>query len=184
MTINSPGHRSCWPCTSRWPRSTGHRVAADLRGTIQNDILKEYQAQKEWIFPPRPSMRLVTDLVAFTPADAPPGGTPSRSPATTSARRAPRPPRSWLSPSANGFAYVESAIEGRPRRRRVRWPRLSFFFNSPHRLLRGDSASPGGPPHLGPLDEGAVRGQGPTNDPCSCGSTPRPRECSLTAQQP
>ncbi|MEZ5168062.1 MAG: methylmalonyl-CoA mutase family protein [Acidimicrobiales bacterium] len=34
---------------------------ADLAGTIQNDILKEYQAQKEYIYPPRPSMRIVTD---------------------------------------------------------------------------------------------------------------------------
>src|SRR6478736_1819298 len=38
---------------------------AELRGTIQTDILKEYIAQKEWIFPPEPSMRLVTDMVEF-----------------------------------------------------------------------------------------------------------------------
>lgn len=38
---------------------------AQLRGTVQNDILKEYIAQKEWIFPPRPSMRLVRDLIAY-----------------------------------------------------------------------------------------------------------------------
>src|SRR3989442_4036158 len=36
-----------------------------LRGTIQNDILKEYQAQKEWIYPPEPSMRLVVDTFEF-----------------------------------------------------------------------------------------------------------------------
>jgi methylmalonyl-CoA mutase N-terminal domain/subunit len=42
-----------------------------LSGTIQNDILKEFIAQKEYIFPPRPSMRLVTDLVAFASAEAP-----------------------------------------------------------------------------------------------------------------
>src|SRR5439155_632717 len=44
---------------------------ARLGGTIQNDILKEYQAQKEFIFPPRPSMRLVTDVIRFTTAEMP-----------------------------------------------------------------------------------------------------------------
>ncbi|MBT5581872.1 MAG: methylmalonyl-CoA mutase, partial [Acidimicrobiaceae bacterium] len=39
---------------------------AQLAGTIQNDILKEYQAQKEYIYPPRPSMRIVTDMIDFT----------------------------------------------------------------------------------------------------------------------
>src|SRR5256712_14084841 len=38
---------------------------AQLRGTVQNDILKEYIAQKEWIFPPRPSLRLVRDSIAY-----------------------------------------------------------------------------------------------------------------------
>src|SRR5437588_10297603 len=44
---------------------------ARLGGTIQNDILKEYQAQKEFIFPPRPSMRIVTDMVRFCTAEMP-----------------------------------------------------------------------------------------------------------------
>src|SRR2546428_11645852 len=38
---------------------------AQLRGTVQNDILKEYIAQKDWIFPPRPSLRLVRDSIAY-----------------------------------------------------------------------------------------------------------------------
>src|SRR5271170_6281195 len=42
-----------------------------LSGTIQNDILKEYQAQKEYVFPPRPSVRLVTDLVRFATSELP-----------------------------------------------------------------------------------------------------------------
>src|SRR2546430_14515066 len=42
-----------------------------LRGTIQNDILKEYQAQKEWIFPPEPSIRLVVDTFEFGSKQAP-----------------------------------------------------------------------------------------------------------------
>ena len=44
---------------------------ARLGGTLQNDILKEYQAQKEFYFPPRPSMRLVSDVMAFTAAEMP-----------------------------------------------------------------------------------------------------------------
>ena len=44
---------------------------AQLGGTIQNDILKEYHAQKEYLFPPRPSMRLVTDVIAFCAAEMP-----------------------------------------------------------------------------------------------------------------
>ena len=42
-----------------------------LAGTIQNDILKEYQAQKEYIYPPRPSMRIITDMVKYTTAEMP-----------------------------------------------------------------------------------------------------------------
>ena len=45
--------------------------SAQLSGTIQNDILKEYQAQKEFVFPPRQSMRLVRDVVSFTTAEMP-----------------------------------------------------------------------------------------------------------------
>ena len=46
-------------------------AARRLGGTLQNDILKEYQAQKEYIFPPRPSMRLVTDMIRFCAAEMP-----------------------------------------------------------------------------------------------------------------
>ena len=72
--------------------------AAELRGTIQTDILKEYIAQKEYIFPPEPSMRLVTDMVEYCSGSCR-SGTRSRSPATTSARPARRPRRSSRSRS-------------------------------------------------------------------------------------
>src|SRR2546425_6127618 len=59
MTINSPAS-VIWAMYLALAEDRG--VAwAKLRGTIQNDILKEYQAQKEWIYPPEPSMRLVVD---------------------------------------------------------------------------------------------------------------------------
>ena len=64
MTINAPGGDPARVLRLR-RREAGRRRATQLRGTIQNDILKEYIAQKEWIFPPEPSMRLVTDMVEF-----------------------------------------------------------------------------------------------------------------------
>src|SRR6188474_3053928 len=62
-----------------------------LAGTVQNDILKEYVARGTYIYPPRASMRIVTDIVASCRS-----GTRSRSAAITSARRAPLPHRKWL----------------------------------------------------------------------------------------
>ena len=76
-----------------------------LSGTIQNDVLKEYQAQKEYIFPPRPSVRLVTDLVRFTTAEMPRwhpvsvSGYHIREAGSTAAQE-------LAFTLANGFAYV------------------------------------------------------------------------------
>ncbi len=99
----------------------------DLAGTIQNDILKEYQAQKEFIFPPRPSMRLVTDSIAFTAAEMPRwhpvsiSGYHIREAGSTAAQE-------LAFTLANGFAYVEAAVAaGLPVDAFA--PRLSFFFN-------------------------------------------------------
>jgi len=101
---------------------------ADLAGTIQNDILKEYQAQKEYIFPPRPSMRIVTDMIDFTSAEMPRwhpvsiSGYHIREAGSTAAHE-------LAFTLANGFAYVEAALaEGQNINQFG--PRLSFFFNS------------------------------------------------------
>ncbi|MGH3003375.1 MAG: methylmalonyl-CoA mutase family protein, partial [Gaiellaceae bacterium] len=69
MTINSPAAilLAFYLCVGE-----GQGVSRDsLRGTIQTDILKEYIAQKEYIFPPEPSMRLVTDMVEFCAREMP-----------------------------------------------------------------------------------------------------------------
>ena len=99
-----------------------------LAGTIQNDILKEYQAQKEYIYPPRPSMRIVTDMVKFTTAELPRwhpisiSGYHIREAGSTAAHE-------LAFTLANGFAYVEAALaEGQDINEFGR--RLSFFFNS------------------------------------------------------
>jgi methylmalonyl-CoA mutase, N-terminal domain len=101
---------------------------ARLGGTLQNDILKEYQAQKEFVFPPRPSMRLVRDTIAFTAAEMPRwhsisiSGYHIREAGSTAAEE-------LAFTLANGFAYVELALQaGLPVDTFA--PRLSFFFNA------------------------------------------------------
>jgi len=101
---------------------------ARLGGTIQNDILKEYQAQKEYIFPPRPSLRLVTDTIAFCAAELPRwhpisiSGYHIREAGSTAAQE-------LAFTLANGFAYVESALQAGLGVDEFA-PRLSFFFNA------------------------------------------------------
>ncbi len=101
---------------------------AKLGGTLQNDILKEYQAQKEFVFPPRQSMRLVRDTIAFTAAEMPKwhsisiSGYHIREAGSTAAQE-------LAFTVANGFAYVELALKaGLPIDAFA--PRLSFFFNA------------------------------------------------------
>ena len=106
---------------------SGASPAADLGRTIQNDILKEYQAQKEYIFPPRPSVRLVTDVVPSRPPRCR-GGTRCRSPATTSGRPGSTAAQELAFTLANGFAYVEAALAAGLDVDAFA-PRLSFFFN-------------------------------------------------------
>jgi methylmalonyl-CoA mutase N-terminal domain/subunit len=99
-----------------------------LSGTLQNDIFKEYQAQKEYIFPPRPSVRLVTDVIRFTAAEMPRwnpvsvSGYHIREAGSTAAQE-------LAFTLANGFAYVEAAVAAGLAIDEFA-PRLSFFFNS------------------------------------------------------
>jgi methylmalonyl-CoA mutase N-terminal domain/subunit len=99
-----------------------------LGGTLQNDILKEYQAQKEFVFPPRQSMRLVRDTIAFTAAEMPRwhsvsiSGYHIREAGSTAVEE-------LAFTLANGFAYVELALETGLDIDAFA-PRLSFFFNA------------------------------------------------------
>ena len=99
-----------------------------LGGTIQNDILKEYQAQKEYIFPPRPSVRLVTDVVSFCAVELPRwhpvsiSGYHIREAGSTAAQE-------LAFTLGNGFAYVEAALAAGLSIDEFA-PRLSFFFNA------------------------------------------------------
>ena len=99
-----------------------------LRGTLQNDILKEFIAQKEWIFPPKPSMRVITDMLAYCTEHMPKFNTISisgyhiREAGSTAAQE-------LAFTLADGFAYVEHGIEAGLDVDDFA-PRLSFFFNS------------------------------------------------------
>ena len=104
-------------------------VAIDkLQGTLQNDILKEFIAQKEWIFPPKPHMRVITDIIEFCTSKMPKFNTISvsgyhiREAGSTAAQE-------LAFTLLDGFCYVDHAME-----RGIDIddfaPRLSFFFNS------------------------------------------------------
>src|SRR3954447_23146008 len=126
MTINSPAAMllAFYLCVGEQQGTP----RAQLRGTIQTDILKEYIAQKEWIFPPEPSMRLVIDMVEFCAKEMPLwppisiSGYHIREAGSTAAQE-------LAFTLADGFAYVEGAIE-RGLDVDDFAPRLSFFFNA------------------------------------------------------
>jgi methylmalonyl-CoA mutase N-terminal domain/subunit len=126
MTVNAPAAILLAMYVAAAERSGVDR--RHLGGTIQNDILKEYQAQKEFLFPPRPSMRLVTDVVRFCAAEMPRwyplsvSGYHIREAGATATQE-------LAFTLANGLAYVEAAVAAGMAVDDVA-PRLSFFFNA------------------------------------------------------
>jgi len=126
MTINAPAAilLAMYIVTAE---KQGHSPE-QLRGTIQNDILKEYIAQKSWIFPPEPSMRLIVDTIEYCTKFVPQWYTISisgyhiREAGSTAVQE-------LAFTLADGFAYVEAAME-RGLDVDSFAPRLSFFFNS------------------------------------------------------
>src|SRR5689334_12176118 len=126
MTINSPAAMLlafyvCVGDEQDVPRDA-------LRGTVQTDILKEYIAQKEYIFPPEPSMRLCVDMIEFSARELPQmhpisiSGYHIREAGSTAAQE-------LAFTLADGFAYVEAALD-RGLDVDDFAPRLSFFFNA------------------------------------------------------
>jgi methylmalonyl-CoA mutase N-terminal domain/subunit len=126
MTINSPAAilLAYYVCVGEEQGVSREQ----LRGTIQTDILKEYIAQKEYIFPPEPSMRLVTDMVEFCANEMPLwhpisiSGYHIREAGSTAAQE-------LAFTLADGFTYVDWAVE-RGLDVDDFAPRLSFFFNA------------------------------------------------------
>jgi len=126
MTINSPAAilLAFYACVGE---EQGVPLG-ELRGTVQTDILKEYIAQKEWIFPPEPSLRLVVDMIAWCAREMPLmhpvsiSGYHIREAGSTAAQE-------LAFTLADGFAYVDACLE-RGLDVDEFAPRLSFFFNA------------------------------------------------------
>jgi methylmalonyl-CoA mutase, N-terminal domain len=120
---------SCWRCTSRSPGGTAFRNG----GTIQNDILKEYVARGTYIYPPRASLRIVTDVFAFCEREMPNWNTISisgyhiREAGSTAVQEV-------AFTFANAIAYVQSAIDAGLDVNSF-GQRLSFFFNAHNDFL-------------------------------------------------
>ena len=179
MTINSPA-----PILMAMYVGAAEKAGVARRrlgGTLQNDILKEYQAQKEYIFPPRPSMRLVVDVVRFCAAEMP--QVPSRVGVGLPH------PRGRLHGRAGARLHPRQRVRlrrggpgRRARRGRVRAP-AELLLQRPSRLLRGDRQVPRRPSDLGPLDGRSLRGD-VGRGRCSCGSTPRPPGCRSRPSSP
>ncbi len=126
MTINSPAAPILAMFVANAEKNGTPK--AKLGGTIQNDIFKEYQAQKEFVFPPRPSVRIITDMIRYCTTEMPKWNTISvsgyhiREAGSTAAQE-------LAFTIANGFAYVEAArLAGQDVDAFA--PRLSFFFNA------------------------------------------------------
>ena len=118
-----------------------------LNGTIQNDILKEYSSRGTYIFPPQPSLRIITNIFEFCAQQVPKWNTISisgyhiREAGSTAVQEV-------AFTLANGIAYVEAAIEA-GLEVDVIGPRLSFFFNA-HRISWRRWPSTGPPGGFGP----------------------------------
>ena len=131
MTINSPAS-IIWAMYIATAEKQGVRPD-QLRGTLQNDILKEYIAQKEYIFPPEPSMRLVVDTIEYGTSDVPQWNTISisgyhiREAGSTAAQE-------LAFTLVDGMEYVRWAIQ-RGLDVDAFAPRLSFFFNAHNDLF-------------------------------------------------
>ena len=172
MTINSPAAVIMAMFVAQAEKAGVPR--ARLGGTLQNDILKEYQAQKEFVFPPRPSMRLVRDTIGFAAAEMPRwhsisiSGYHIREAGSTAAEE-------LAFTLANGFAYVELAMQSGLDGRRLRTA-AELLLQRPHRLLRGDRQVPGGAAASGRA--GCATATGPrASARRSCASTPRRPGC-------
>ncbi len=131
MTINAPAD-VVWAMYLGMAEKQSVPMSA-LRGTIQNDILKEYEAQKEWIFPPESSMRLVVDTFAFGAKQVPQWNTISIS--GYHIREAGATAGQELAFTlANGMEYVRWGVD-RGLNVDAFAPRLSFFFNAHNDLF-------------------------------------------------
>ena len=144
---------------------------AMLSGTVQNDLLKEYAARGTYIYPPQPSMRLITDLFAYCGERIPRWNTISisgyhmREAGATAVQEI-------AFTLANAIAYVQAAIDAGPRGRRRRAAAV-VLLRVPHELLRGGREVPRGAADVGDDHAGAVRGERSRDPRCSASTRRR-----------
>ena len=189
-STRSPTWRSCWPASRSAEVSTSMTINAPaslllllyelvaeeqgvpgtaLRGTVQNDMLKEYIARGNYIFPPRPSMRLTTDLFAYCAERIPSWNTISisgyhiREAGSTAAQE-------LAFTVANGIAYCAGRRRGRALAGRLRRTALVLLQRA-QRLLPGGREVPGSAAPVGARDARAVRRE--TRRRSRCASTRR-----------
>ena len=152
-----------------------------LSGTIQNDILKEYIARGTYIYPPRHSLRIVTDIFAWCERELPNWNTISisgyhiREAGSTAVQEV-------AFTLANAIAYVEAARDAGLDLDRL-GPAAVVLLQRAQRFSRGDREVPGGAPAVGAHLPRPVRRDQPARA-CSCASTRRPPAARSTAQQP
>ena len=168
MTINAPAAI----LLAMYIGVGGNRApAAQLRGTVQNDIFKEYVARGTYIFPPQPSMRLITDIFQYCAQEVPTWNTISvsgyhiREAGSTAAQEV-------AFTLANGIAYVEAALKaGLEVDDFAR--KISFFFNAHNNLLE-EVAKFRAARRLWAKDHPRALRTRRTRQAGSCASTPRP----------
>ena len=139
-----------------------------VNGTIQNDILKEYVARGTYIYPPRGSMRIITDIFSFATKEVPNWNTISisgyhiREAGSTAAQE-------LAFTIADGIAYVDAALKAGLRNRRVREPPVVLLQRA-QQFLRRSREVPRGAPAVGANHEGALRREGRAldDDALSC----------------
>ena len=111
-----------------------------LRGTVQNDVLKEYVARGNYIYPPEPTMRLTTDIFAYCDENVPKWNTISIS-GYHMREKGCSAVQEVAFTLANAIAYVQAAIDAGPRRRRVR-PAARLLLQRPQQRLPGGRQVP------------------------------------------
>ena len=139
-----------------------------VNGTIQNDVLKEYVARGTYIYPPRGSMRIITDIFSFATKEVPNWNTISisgyhiREAGSTAAQE-------LAFTIADGIAYVDAALKAGLADRRVREPAVVLLQRA-QQLLRRGREIPRGAPAVGENNEGALRREGRAldDDALSC----------------
>ena len=170
MTINSPA-AMLFAFYILVGRAAGRRAGRRSSGTIQADILKEFIAQKEYIYPPRPCMRLIVDMIRYCTEHMPKWNTISisgyhiREAGSTAAQELAFTLR-------DGIEYVQWCVDAGHGRRRLRAAAV-VLLQLAQRLLRGDREVPRGAADLGAHACASASAPRTRARGC-CASTPRP----------